>query len=248
MSDSLRVKSSPSLVSQTANVLRRYINEQFAGGGKLPGEHELSERLGVNRGTLRGALKLLEQDGLITRKQGDGTYANSHVISIKTRLEYLIEYWDLIRSSGYEPQSRILSSGVEEASDEIAGRLEVEPRSQLLAIDQVLSADGNPAVYVEDVIPVELIKEEYDERELKESFFDFLEEKCFLRLDYTISEIEPCVCSEQVAEILGMEPCQAVLKASAVCYSSRGEPVMYSESYYNPNFIRFSVLRKRKDI
>ena len=248
MSEFLRVKPSPSLESKTANVLRHYISKDFSSGGKLPGEHELAERLGVNRGTLRGALKLLEHDGLITRRRGDGTYANPHVINIKARLEYLIEYWQLIQSSGYEPQARILSIEIENASGEIADQLDVDQHSQLLVIHQVLSADGNPATYVEDWIPLDLIKEEYDERELKESFFDFLEERCFVRLDYSISEIEPCICSEQVAEILGLGPCHAVLKASATCYSENSKPIVYSESYYNPIFIRFSVLRKRKDI
>lgn len=248
MSDSLRVKSSPSLVTKTTQVLHKYISKKFANGGKLPGEHELAERLGVNRGTLRGALKLLEQDGLITRRRGDGTYANPHVISIKTRLEYLIEYWDLIRSSGYEPQAEILSAEIQDASNEIADQLNIEPKSPLLVTQQVLSADGNPAIYVEDMIPIQLIKEEYDEQELKESFFDFLEERCFVRLDYAVSNIEPYVCSAQVAEVLGLGPCQAVLKASGICYTENSKPIVYSESYYNTNFIRFSILRKRKDI
>mgnify|MGYP001823179373 CR=1 FL=1 len=248
MSDSLRVKSSPTLVTKTAYVLRQYIGTEFSSGGKLPGEHELAERLGVNRGTLRGALKLLEQDGLITRRRGDGTYANPHVISIKTRIEYLIEYWELIRSSGYEPQAEILSVEIAEASEEIAGQLNIEPNSPLLVTQQVLLADGNPAIYVEDVIPVQLIKEEYAEQELMESFFDFLEDRCFVRLDYSVSNIEPCACSDQVAEILGLGPCQAVLKASAILYTENSKPIVYSESYYNPNFIHFSVLRKRKDI
>jgi GntR family transcriptional regulator len=248
MSDISRVRPSPSLETKAANILRQYIRNEFASGGKLPGEHELAERLGVNRGTLRGALKLLEQDGLITRRRGDGTYANPHVIRIKTRLEYLIDYWQLIQSSGYEPQARILSIEIKEASGDIADRLTIEPHSQLLVIRQVLSADGNPAIYVEDKIPGELVKEEYDERELTESFFDFLEERCFVRLDYSISEIEPCVCDDQVAEILKLEPYQAVLKACATCYTENSKPIVASESYYNPNFIRFSVLRKRKDI
>jgi GntR family transcriptional regulator len=248
MSDSLRVKPSPSLESKTAKVLRQYINREFSSGGKLPGEHELVEKLGVNRGTLRGALKLLEQDGLITRRRGDGTYANAHVISIATRLEYLIEYWELIRSSGYEPQAKILSIKNTAASDNIADRLAIARHSQLLVIRQVLSADRNPAIYVEDLIPIDLIKAEYEDHELQESFFDFLENRCFVRLDYTISEIEPCVCSDEITEILELGPCQAILKASATCYSENSKPIVYSESYYNPNFIRFSVLRKRKDI
>ncbi len=246
MPDSLRVKPSPSLASKTANVLRQYISKQFAKGGKIPGEHELAERLGVNRGTLRGALRLLEQEGLITRRRGDGTYANPHVIGIKTRIDDLIEYREMIRASGYEPQATMLSIEIEEASEEIAGWLNIEPCAPLLVARQVLSADGNPSIYVEDAIPVGLIKEEYDESELEKSILNFLEEKCFMRLDYTISEIEPCVCSGQVAEALETEPCQAVLKTTATCYSEDSKPIMASQSYYKTSIIRFSVLRKRK--
>ncbi|OQX64591.1 MAG: hypothetical protein B5M51_03285 [Anaerolinea sp. 4484_236] len=246
MPNSLRVKPSPSLASKTTNILSQYIREKFADGGKLPGEHELAERLGVNRGTLRGALKLLEQEGLIIRKQGDGTYANPHVIGIKTRLDDIIEYQELIRASGYEPQSTILSIETEEASEEIADRLNIELRSPLLVVRQVLSADGNPSIYVEDAIPIKLIKEEYDESELEISVLNFLEEKCFVRLDHTISEIEPCICSDQIADILAMEPCQAVLRTVATCYSENSEPIMFSRSYYKTSFIRFSIVRKRK--
>lgn len=246
MTHSLRVRPSPSLTTQTAITLRNYLHRQFIDGGKLPGEHELAERLGVNRGTLRGALKLLEQEGLITRRQGDGTYANAHVINIKTRFDELIEYQQLIQLSGYESQRTILSVEIEKASDEIAGRLNIKPRSPLLVMRQVLSADCNPAIYLDDALPVGLIKEEYDEREIQESFFNFLEEKCHIRFDYTISEIEPCVCHGPIAEILKLEPCQAALKATATCYDENSQPFMYSQSHYNPNFIHFTVLRKRK--
>ncbi len=248
MSNSLRVKPGPSLTAKTANVLRGYLRRQFSDGGKLPGEHELAERLGVNRGTLRGALRLLEQEGLITRRQGDGTYANPHVINITTRIDDLIEYRDMIRAAGYKPQATILSVNIEEAPDDLAGRLNIDPRTPLLVTRQVLLADGSPSIYVEDAIPVGLIKEDYKNSDVETSIFSFLEEKCFVRLDYTISEIEPCVCRGTVAQVLKMEPCQAVLKTIATCYNEDSQPIMASQSYYKTSIIRFSLLRKRKDV
>ena len=45
----------------------------YAAGEKLPPERELSKRLGVNRASLREALKKLEHLGLVRIRQGDGT-------------------------------------------------------------------------------------------------------------------------------------------------------------------------------
>src|SRR5512134_275716 len=42
-------------------------------GAKLPPERELSKKLGVNRASLREALKKLEHLGLVRIRQGDGT-------------------------------------------------------------------------------------------------------------------------------------------------------------------------------
>jgi GntR family transcriptional regulator len=46
----------------------------YGAGGKLPSEHELAERYGVGRPTVRQATDVLVQRGLLTRRRGSGTY------------------------------------------------------------------------------------------------------------------------------------------------------------------------------
>lgn len=43
-------------------------------GDRLPSEHELSEAMGVSRGSIREAMKILKAIGVVEIKQGDGTY------------------------------------------------------------------------------------------------------------------------------------------------------------------------------
>ena len=43
-------------------------------GQRLPSEAELSQQLGVGRGTVREAMKMLEALGVVNIKRGDGTY------------------------------------------------------------------------------------------------------------------------------------------------------------------------------
>jgi DNA-binding FadR family transcriptional regulator len=51
---------------------------EVAEDGRLPPERELAERVGVSRRTLRCALKMLEDDGQIWRRQGAGTFVGAH--------------------------------------------------------------------------------------------------------------------------------------------------------------------------
>ncbi len=49
------------------------LSGQYRVGSKLPPERELAKKLGVNRASLREALKKLEHLGLVRIRQGDGT-------------------------------------------------------------------------------------------------------------------------------------------------------------------------------
>jgi GntR family transcriptional repressor for pyruvate dehydrogenase complex len=54
-------------------LLRSIVNRTIRPGERLPSERSLASRLGVNRASLREALKKLEQLGLVRTRQGDGT-------------------------------------------------------------------------------------------------------------------------------------------------------------------------------
>jgi len=246
MAKKLRIKPNVSLATKASNVLREFIFENYKDGGKIPGEHEFSEQLGVNRGTIRQALRTLEHEGIVIRRQGDGTYANSHVIGINSRIDEITEYKELIRKSGYEASTVLLEVTNELAAKEIALKLGVDLHSPLLVSRNILFANGNPAIYVEDKIPIEFIKEKYDQQELEDSVFDFLENRCFARVSYTVSEFIPRRCGEKLSQILKVEPWQTLLQSTGIVYSEENNPIMHSTTYYRDPFIRFHIVRNRK--
>src|SRR5918993_5738150 len=64
-----------SLVDVAEEALRSWLaTGRHRPGERLPPEQELSAHLGVSRGTLRTALRRLEESGEIVRRQGSGTY------------------------------------------------------------------------------------------------------------------------------------------------------------------------------
>ena len=66
------------IAEQIATLLRNRIQfKTYRDGERLPGEWDLSEQFDVSRGTVRVALGILEKEGLVTRKQGKGTFVTA---------------------------------------------------------------------------------------------------------------------------------------------------------------------------
>jgi GntR family transcriptional repressor for pyruvate dehydrogenase complex len=66
---------------QVAEQLERQIVEgELGAGAKLSSERDLAESYGVSRPSIRDAIKKLEAKGLVTRKQGGGTFVSSKLV------------------------------------------------------------------------------------------------------------------------------------------------------------------------
>ena len=73
--------------------LRRMLSEgQLETDGRLPPERDLAASLGVGRRSLRRALGVLEQEGRITRRQGQGTFVRRVQPAIDLRLSQVSEH------------------------------------------------------------------------------------------------------------------------------------------------------------
>lgn len=61
----------PSVIKEVANQMARYVlGQNLAAGSRLPSERELGEQFGVGRSSVREALRLLEQSGLVVIRKG----------------------------------------------------------------------------------------------------------------------------------------------------------------------------------
>lgn len=68
----------------------------FVPGCKLPPERELARRFGVNRSSLRQALKVLQLLGVLSQHVGDGTYLSANAANVlREPIEFLILMGDI---------------------------------------------------------------------------------------------------------------------------------------------------------
>jgi GntR family transcriptional regulator len=85
-------------------------------GSQLPTEAELCEMLGVSRTVVREALRVLEDDGLVARRHGVGTFVRNH--PILKNLNFNFGITEMIESAGLKSGTSHLGIYKENADQE----------------------------------------------------------------------------------------------------------------------------------
>lgn len=232
------------MAARVVKSLRAELRHEYIVGGRLPSEPELAAQYGVSRGTVRQALAVLEREGVIIRRQGAGTYVH-YISRAQTRAEHAYEFTDLLRSAGFEPGIRLDSFTYEPLNEELAALVDVEPESQALVVGKTFLASGQPAIHCIDRIPTKWIRSEFDVQELEQPIFDFMRERCNLVTVQNLAEIIPTIASPEIAAILHLRPGSPLLCINEVGYDADGMAIVLHTAFYNDNFVRFSLLRKR---
>lgn len=117
-------------------------SEGLAPGDRLPTEHALAERFGVNRHTVRQALGALEERGVVRVEQGRGTFVHDDPVAYAVRKR--TRFSETIRRQNREPHSRLVRSGVVAAEAAIARPLGLKRGESVILLETLGEADGRP--------------------------------------------------------------------------------------------------------
>jgi DNA-binding GntR family transcriptional regulator len=148
----------PSLVDVAEEALRGWLaTGRHRPGERLPPEQELSAHLGISRGTLRTALRRLEESGEIVRRQGSGTYVGRAASSsLDEGLEKLVSYSELARRRGVELEVGDLEIEQRRIGPEAGGVFGLDADTPATTVTRVLVMDGQPGAWMRDVVHPEV--------------------------------------------------------------------------------------------
>lgn len=129
---------------QIADAIRLdIVGGKLESGDKLDGELTLAERFGVNRHTVRRALAVLEEEGVVRAEHGRGTF-----VAEARRLSYRVgrrtRFNEGLAGQTRERSRALLSSHIERASARIAEALAIKPGVRVIRLETVSFADGRP--------------------------------------------------------------------------------------------------------
>ena len=134
-----------------AEALRQAIlNGTYAPGAQLPTETELAEQFDVSRGTVIKGVGLLVSEGIVTRRQGAGSFVS--VPSLRRNSSRLLSFAETIGLQGRRSGQAVLS--FRPASDEEARAYGVSEASMLL--ERLRYVDGAPCAIHRSLVPQRL--------------------------------------------------------------------------------------------
>jgi len=216
----------------------------FRPGSQLPTEAELCEMLGVSRTVVREALRMLEDDGLVARRHGVGTFVRNH--PILKNLNFNFGITEMIESAGLKPGTSHLAIQKENADQEKADQLRVPLGTPLITVERVRTADGRPVVYSLDTLSESLLQRaEFDPQLLlTESIYNILQASLGKVIEYGITRLLPVTAPRHVAEKLQLPTNALTLYIVQTDYTAGDEPLVYSCEYHLPDAFDFMVWRR----
>ncbi|WP_233549357.1 GntR family transcriptional regulator [Lysinibacillus yapensis] len=210
---------------------------------KLPSEFELSKRLGVSRATLREALRLLEEENIIIRRHGVGTFVNPKPV-FTSGIEQLSSISSMIEKAGMMPGTIFMKATESCPTDGDRERFQCGENDQVFTIERVRTADGEPVVYCVDKVLAKHLPTDYvQNNEL--SIFSSLEQNGDIHVAYAVTFIDPVGYHEQVSPILNCGRETALLVLKQLHYDQNDRVVLYSKNYFRADKFSFHVIRKR---
>jgi len=209
---------------------------------KLPSEFDLAKQLGVSRATLREALRILEEENVIIRRHGVGTFVHSRPL-FTSGIEQLNSVTYMIEQVGMKPGTVFLDSTIIGPTEEDISRFKCTSDEEIHVIERVRTADGEPVVYCVDKFPSQIFPGSFSYE--KESIFQMLEEGSEMKIAYAVAQIEPIGFHEKVSPILECEPETALLVLKQMHFDEMDTPILYSVNYFKADKFSFHVFRKR---
>lgn len=209
-------------------------------GDRLPSERDLAEQFSVSRMTLRQAVTLLVEEGVLERRVGSGTYVASQ--RVQEKMQGTTSFTDIVHAQGKKPSSKLISYQRKLASKTEMQFLDLTANDYVVRMERIRYADHVPLVFEVASIPEKLI-ENFDRNEVIEHFF-----KTLTAYGYEIGKskqtIYAKVASEKVANYLDVHRGHAILALTQISYLTNGQPFEYVRSQYVGDRFEFYLENK----
>jgi GntR family transcriptional regulator len=197
-------------------------------GDRVSSERELCEEYEVSSITAKRAVLDLVRVGLLYRVPGKGTFVSQP--KMERNLSQLTSFTEEMLHHGLRPNSTVLDARIVPASGAIAKRLDLPPGEEVICLERVRFANGDPLMLEKTFLPHELFPGLLSEDLVGQSLYDFITQKYGVSLVKARETLEPVIMDDKEAQNLSVEEGAPGLLLELIAYTDNGEPVEYTKA------------------
>jgi GntR family transcriptional regulator len=217
----------------------RLTSGDFAAHDQLPSENELGDLSGVSRITVRRALATLENEGLIYRRQGLGSFAAPP--KLPQGLVRLSDFAQDMERAGLSSYSRVLLRAPDPAPPAVATALDVNEGATVIRLDRLRIGDGEPIALDRTWLPAFYAQFLEGHDLTKETIYRVLERDYDIPVVRARYRIEATVAGADEAGPLGVPEGAPLLLLERVSYTAADKPIYYQRRYYRADRVAFDL-------
>ncbi|MTB63567.1 trehalose operon repressor [Streptococcus sp. zg-86] len=210
----------------------------------LPTEKELQAQYQVSRDTIRKALAMLTERGLIQKVQGKGSLVLKQEL-LDFPVSGLTSYQELAQSLRMENQTKVVSLELVTVTSSLAQLTGFEPYQQVWKIVRTRSIDGKVSVLDTDYLSKEFVP--HLTKEIAQvSIYAYLEGELGLDIAYAQKEITVEPTNREERELMNSKDDYLVQIRSRV-FLGNTQQFQYTESKHKIDKFRFVDFARRKN-
>ncbi len=231
-------RSSPvPLYFQVAEQVEQAILTGLLGpGAKLDNEISLARELGLSRPTMRQAIQLLVDKGMVVRKRGVGTQVMHG--QVRRSLELTSLYDDLVRA-GEAPRTDILSQERIVADEDIARELNIGVGAPIWSVARRRFIGDEPLALMHNYLPCEVIDLGLLDLE-HEGLYAALR-RSGITMSVAHQRIGARLATSAEAALLGEKRSAPLLTMQRRAFDNSGRAVEFGRHAYRPDLYSFEL-------
>lgn len=226
-----KTQSLPKTVRVSEMLIREIASGRFADGERLPTERNMAESLGIAVGTLRRALAILEEKGLLRRVQGSGNY-----VQYKPDVQSVYGFFRLeCLDGGGLPTARILDVVRLKKGGDIP---HIGPGDLAHRLRRIRSLNDTPVALEEIWLDGRFCEWVFPE-EVSESLYLHYKDRLKLTIGHVVDKIGVSMVPAWHPEEFGLsreEPCGYIERIS---YDAGGVAAEYSRTWFDQRKARY---------
>jgi GntR family transcriptional regulator len=199
-------------------------------GEQLPSEAEFTKRLKVSRVVVRRALKILDDQGLIRRVKGKGSFVSEKVANDATpRISGSLE--DLIHI-GPDTRVRVVEFRLVKPTPDLAEVFAVDQIGDLFRIQRVRLVDDRPLAVLTNHLPYEIGACISLSELANEPLIVLIEKRAGCKVEWASQVYDAVAADEEMARLLEVDLLTPLLKVTLTVHSADARVVDLAEIVY----------------